>query len=209
MVDYTGERVIPKLMKPSDQLLLEHIARYDFAKPYVSGRVLDIACGSGYGTARLAKGRNKALETIIGADVDPEIIEFAHKEYYHPKMSFIVADGRAADLPDRLGTFDTVISFETIEHVSDDRQFFHNLISLLKPGGTLVLSTPIGRGRSIPSKSPFHYFELTEEEIRQLVSDGSPDIASSLLYFQNSVALEREKRPDVHYPIAVAVIQKK
>lgn len=208
MVDYTGERVIPKLMKPSDPMLLEHIARYDFAKPYVSGRVLDIACGSGYGTARLAKSKNKALKTIIGADVDPEIIEFAQKEYYHPKMSFILADGRSADLADQLGTFDTVLSFETIEHVSDDRQFFNNLLNLLNPGGTLVLSTPIGRGRSIPSKSPFHYFEMTEEEIQELVSDDSPDIASSLLYYQNSVALEQEKRPDVHYPIAVAVIQK-
>lgn len=208
MVEDTGERIIPAYMKPSNGLLLEHLARYDFAKPYVRGRVLDLACGSGYGTAKIAKARKKEITEIIGADVDEEIIRFAHKEYYHPLMTFRVADGTAPDLKEQLGTFDSILSFETIEHVPDDRAFFKTLMALLNPGGYLVLSTPIGRGRDIPSRSPFHYFELTEKELTELVNDSSLGVASSLIYYQNSVALEREKREGVHYPIAVIVIQK-
>lgn len=54
-----GERIIPKLMKPMNGMLLEHIARYYFATPYVRGRVLDIACGTGYGSHLVAKERKR------------------------------------------------------------------------------------------------------------------------------------------------------
>ncbi|AOM84168.1 class I SAM-dependent methyltransferase [Salisediminibacterium beveridgei] len=208
MVKDTGERIIPAYMKPSNGLLLEHLARYDFAKPYVRGRVLDLACGSGYGTAKIAKARKKEITEIIGVDVDEEIIHFAHKEYYHPLMTFKVADGTSPDLIDQLGTFDSILSFETIEHVPDDRAFFKQLMSLLNPGGYLVMSTPFGRGRGVSSRSPFHYYELTEKELTELVNDPASGVKSTMIYYQNSVALEREKREGVHYPIAVVVIQK-
>ena len=54
MIEDTGERVIPKKMSPMNNLLLEHIARYQFALPYLEGRVLDMACGAGYGTHMIA-----------------------------------------------------------------------------------------------------------------------------------------------------------
>lgn len=59
MLTYKGERVIPYLMSPMNGLLLEHIARYQFAIDYVQGRALDIACGVGYGVQLIAKAKNK------------------------------------------------------------------------------------------------------------------------------------------------------
>ena len=85
MIEDTGERVIPKKMSPMNNLLLEHIARYQFALPYLEGRVLDMACGAGYGTHMIAKQRKKFIDEVIGIDIDPEIIAYAKKEYYHPK----------------------------------------------------------------------------------------------------------------------------
>lgn len=74
MIEDTGERVIPKKMSPMNNLLLEDIARYQFALPYLEGRVLDMACGAGYGTHMIAKQRKKFIDEVIGIDIDPEII---------------------------------------------------------------------------------------------------------------------------------------
>lgn len=70
MIEDTGERVIPKKMSPMNNLLLEHIARYQFALPYLEGRVLDMACGAGYGTHMIAKQRKKFIDEVIGIDIE-------------------------------------------------------------------------------------------------------------------------------------------
>lgn len=70
-----------------NNLLLEHIARYHFCETYVRGRVLDIACGVGYGTAHLAK-KQKMVTEIIGADIDHATIRYAIQHYYHPLLKF-------------------------------------------------------------------------------------------------------------------------
>ncbi|GAA3317268.1 hypothetical protein GCM10020331_015510 [Ectobacillus funiculus] len=84
-LEWTGERIIPKLMKPMNGMLLEHIARYYFAIPYIKGRVLDIACGTGYGCHMVAKDRKREVHEIIGVDVDQETILYANREYNHQK----------------------------------------------------------------------------------------------------------------------------
>ncbi|SDJ11144.1 Methyltransferase domain-containing protein [Alteribacillus bidgolensis] len=79
MLKDTGERIIPKVMHPSNGMLLEHLARYYFAIPYASGRVLDIACGTGYGAQMTAKAKKKEITEIIGIDIDPKTINYAKK----------------------------------------------------------------------------------------------------------------------------------
>ncbi|GEL08901.1 class I SAM-dependent methyltransferase [Salisediminibacterium halotolerans] len=207
MIDDTGERVIPEYMKPDNSLLLEHLARYDFAKPYAKGRVLDLACGSGYGAKMITKARKNQISETLGVDADPEIVEYARRTYHHPLLHFKTGDALNPDLTDEIGTFNTILSFETIEHVPDDQAFLTALVKLLKPGGTLVLSTPFGDGRGIPSGSPFHYHQLTETEFHQLVHDGY-NFDHVDVYLQNGVAIEREKRGGVHYPLGIAVCRK-
>lgn len=203
MLKDTGERVIPEKMKPTNGLLLEHLARYYFATPYVRGRVLDIACGTGYGTHMVAKACKKEATEVLGVDIDRETIEYARKTYYHPLSSYETADALDPALVEKLGTFDTILSFETIEHLADDRAFMQNLFRLLRPGGTLVLSTPFGQGRGKPTNEPFHVHQLTEAEFKALFTS----FGETEFYYQRGVTIE-PKREGVKYYLGVAVCVK-
>nr|WP_129731791.1 class I SAM-dependent methyltransferase [Ectobacillus funiculus] len=200
---WTGERIIPKLMKPMNGMLLEHIARYYFAIPYIKGRVLDIACGTGYGCHMVAKDRKREVHEIIGVDVDQETILYANREYNHQKVTYIQGDALDPELPEKLGLFDTILSFETIEHVQDDQLFMDSLYRMLKPGGRLILSSPFGRGRGMPTSEPFHVHQLTPKEFEELFTRFS----SMEMYYQRGVTFEKP-RDDVRYFIGVAVCTK-
>lgn len=203
LLEWTGERIIPKLLKPTNGMLLEHIARYYFATPYIQGRVLDIACGTGYGCHMVAKDRKREITEIVGVDIDKETLFYANREYNHQKVTYMQGDAIDPSLPEQLGMFDTILSFETIEHVEDDQVFIENLYKMLKPGGTLVLSSPFGRGRGKPTSEPFHVHQLTPEEFEQLfVRFSNVDI-----YYQRGVTFEKP-RDGVRYFIGVAVCTK-
>lgn len=203
MLEWTGERIIPKQLKPTNGMLLEHIARYYFATPYVQGRVLDIACGTGYGCHMVAKERKREVNEIIGVDNDEETIFYANHEYYHQKVTYRLGDAIDPKLPEQLGMFDTILSFETIEHVEDDQLFMDNVYRMLKPGGKLVLSSPFGRGRGKPTSEPFHVHQLTPEEFEQLFVRFS----QVEIYYQRGVTFEKP-REGVRYFIGIAVCTK-
>ncbi|UOR13962.1 class I SAM-dependent methyltransferase [Halobacillus amylolyticus] len=203
MLEDTGERVILEEMKPTNQLLLEHIARYTFSTPYVKGRVLDIACGTGYGSLHVAKARKKEIKEIIGVDISADAIQYAKQHYYHPLLTFHKGDVMNPSLKDEIGRFDTILSFETIEHVVDDRTFMQRIYKLLKPGGSLVLSTPFGKGRDYPCGSPFHYFQLTKDEFHQIFHSFS----EVEIFYQRGVTIE-PPREGVYYPLGVAVCKR-
>ncbi|WP_309121056.1 class I SAM-dependent methyltransferase [Paenibacillus sp.] len=200
-LEWTGERIIPKSMKPTNGMLLEHVARYYFAAPYVRGRVLDIACGVGYGSHMTAKERKREVTEIVAVDNDAETLLYAEREYHHQKIVYVQGDALDPALPERLGTFDTILSFETIEHVEDDRLFLGQLLRMLRPGGALVLSSPFGRGRGEPTSEPFHTHQLTSEQFRELF-EGLPGVE---FYYQRGPTFEREPREGVRYFLGVAV----
>ncbi|MBM7554376.1 methyltransferase domain-containing protein [Thalassobacillus pellis] len=203
MVDDTGERVIPEYMKPMNKLLLEHMARYQFALPYAKGRVLDLSCGAGYGTHMLAKERKNEVEKVVGVDIDEEIIQYAKGAYYHPNSEFEVMDAVDPKLPEKLGTFDVITSFETYEHIENEERLLQNYYELLKPGGTLLVSTPFGQGRGKECGSPFHIHQLTPEEFRDLF----PEYSAKEFFYQKGVLIE-PSRDIVHYPLGIAVCHK-
>jgi len=203
LITYTGERVIPDLMKPTNGMLLEHIARYQFAIYYSKGRVLDIATGCGFGAQIIAKAKKKDKIEIIGVDSSEEAILYAKTRYHHPKVQYVVADATDRHLPSRLGKFDTIISFETLEHLHDDQAFLDNVYKMLNPGGTFIISTPFGQGRGKPTSEPFHVHQLTEDEFWGLFTNYS----SVIQYYQRGVLIE-PKRFDLHYPIGIAVCTK-
>ncbi|SDJ11176.1 Methyltransferase domain-containing protein [Alteribacillus bidgolensis] len=104
--------------------------------------------------------------------------------------------------------FDTIISFETIEHVPNDKEFLTKICKLLKPGGTLVLSTPFGQGRGKPCGSPFHYHQLTEHEFLTLFTGKNELFENIEIFYQQGVSIENVKRPKVRYPLGITVCKK-
>ncbi|MDJ0508244.1 MAG: methyltransferase domain-containing protein [Crocosphaera sp.] len=158
------ERLIPDMMTddPFDLKILEFSFRhYEIATHFVKGkRVLDIACGTGYGSRILAQAGAKKT---VGVDVCDETIEYACNHYLVPGVEFICADAinfSASEL------FDVICTFETIEHLQDPMSFLRNLYSLLTPGGCLILSVPLGETRHL---DPYHLQAFSQKTIFSLV----------------------------------------
>ena len=167
-MEFTGERYIPE--QSNAELYDEHVLRYEFAKQFAKNKiVLDAACGEGYGSNLLAS----QAQYVYGIDLSVETIESAKSKYKNGNMEFICASIEQLPLEDHL--IDTIVSFETIEHVSVavQQNFFKEVKRVLKPDGMLVISTP---NKAIYSdlynyKNDFHvkefYIDEFEKELRQ------------------------------------------
>lgn len=141
----------------------EHAARYVFALPLVENkRVLDIACGTGYGLSLL----RSAASFVAGVDIDAEAIREAKSECGENSGVLL---GNGIGLPFADQTFDIVTSFETLEHLHERTSFVAELWRVLRPGGNLILSTPNANYsrpvNGVPS-NPFHIHEYEPEELR-------------------------------------------
>jgi len=161
-MEYTGERMVPE--KAEAGTFWEHIYRYRFAARFVAGqRVLDIACGEGYGTAAL---QQSGAAGVIGVDVSAEACGHAARRY-----GIEARLGDAQNIPLTNGSVDLVVSFETIEHVSHPEKFLDECVRVLAPGGRLIISTPNRQAylKNAP-KNPYHLKELTEEEFVVLLA---------------------------------------
>jgi ubiquinone/menaquinone biosynthesis C-methylase UbiE len=141
----------------------EHTARYSFALPYIKDKkVLDIACGTGYGLAFL----KSSAKSVTGVDVDIEAAKQAKNEC-DEKARVLLGDG--TNLPFHDESFDVVTSFETLEHLVERKLFLSELKRVLKPNGLLILSTPNAHYTKPINGKPtnkFHVFEYTTEELK-------------------------------------------
>lgn len=162
----TMERIVPDHISSDDtaaQLSLQlHLERYEFAcKNLLPGTVLDIACGTGYGTWRLAQCSS---DTCTGVDVSPEAITYAGNRYHHAKTQFICSDIFQFAPATR---FQNIVSLETIEHLPDPAKAVEHLFNLLLPGGRMIVSAPV-----TPSvdANPYHVNDFTPKSFRKLFS---------------------------------------
>lgn len=201
----TGERIIPDEMKPSNMMLLEHMARYQFAFPYVKGRVLDLACGSGYGSVMATRQSKRKISEMVAVDFSEEVLTYARGRYHHPMISYECHNAADPALPEKLGTFDCILSFETYEHLEEEGVFLDNLFQMLKPGGILVLSTPFGEGRGKPTSEPFHIHQITRDEFRSLFDQYA--YVKKDFYYQSGVLVE-PLREGMNYQMGIAVCKK-
>lgn len=156
---------------------LQHVERYRFALTHLSSgqRVLDIACGAGYGTAMISQYGCE----VIGADYDDESISTAKASW--PHETFVEAN--ALELPFEDCSFDVVVSYETIEHVSAGDQFLSEMHRVLKPGGTFICSTPNVRYTVHPD---YHLKEYEAVEFYELVRRRFIEVGRYAQYFKPS-----------------------
>lgn len=137
------ERIVPDELAGNEatgaETLRLHIERYQFAfQNMVSGAVLDIACGVGYGTALLAK--HPSITSALGVDLDEASVAYARDRYSSNRVAFSSANALEFRPENR---FNNVVSLETIEHVEDPSRLFVHLVSLVEPGGRLIASVPV------------------------------------------------------------------
>jgi SAM-dependent methyltransferase len=156
-LEYTGERMVPEA---AERLTFwDHIYRYAFACRFAAGkRILDIACGEGYGSAALAKA---GATSVIGVDISVPACSHAREKY-----GIDARIGNAEQIPLADASVDVVVSFETIEHVPNPRRFLDECARVLTPGGRLIISTPNKHvyGGLISTPNPYHCSEMTEPE---------------------------------------------
>lgn len=163
-----------KLLIKKDPWWGEHIHRYNTALEYIqpTSNVLDIACGTGYGSEILS---SKAA-SVIGGDIDANTISENKSYYKAANLSFEVLDGTNLQFDDNF--FDTVISFETIEHTTAYHKMILEFNRVLKPGGHLVISTP-NKHVTSPNgiiSNPYHTQEFGVEEFRELIASSFPNV---------------------------------
>ncbi|MEH6702146.1 class I SAM-dependent methyltransferase [Parasphingorhabdus sp.] len=160
------ERLVPGTLTDDDatgrETLELHMERYRFASKFVTGgRVLDCACGVGYGTAVLSETEGKPA-SVLGVDIDPKAAAYAAQNYGSENVSFRQGDGCL--LKDDEG-FDTIVSLETVEHVPDPTALLTNFSRLLRPGGKLIASVPVTPSVDV---NPYHLHDFTKASFRKL-----------------------------------------
>lgn len=168
---FTGERFIPGV---PGEIAYEHCHRYAFARHLARGRrVLDAACGTGYGSALMAD----VAASVVGVDIDAGVIADAAASYAsRADLRFEAASVTAIPLPD--ASVDLVVSFETIEHIGADEQvrMLSEFARVLAPGGVLVISSPnrVEYSDLRNYRNPFHIHELDRGELAQLLQADFP-----------------------------------
>jgi ubiquinone/menaquinone biosynthesis C-methylase UbiE len=158
----------PERFDPSDAagtlIDSEHRARYNFGAQVVAGKkVLDAACGLGYGIEILSRAGAAA---VTGVDLDPEAIAEAKSRIGEHAKELVAGDLRK--LPFEDDSFDVVISFETIEHVEEPEKALAELRRVLRPDGVLVISSP--NPDAYVGHNEHHVHEFRPAELRDAVS---------------------------------------
>ena len=150
----------------------EHLVRYLVAAELAPDRrVLDAACGEGYGTSLLASA---GARSAVGVDLDESTI--AHAAVRHAGTEFVRGDVR--QLPFEEGAFDLVVSFETIEHVRDAGAVIDEFRRVLAGDGLLLASTPNKHRYLVENE--FHEREFFHEEFLELLRGRFPIVEPML-----------------------------
>ncbi|MGO9375879.1 MAG: rhamnan synthesis F family protein [Syntrophobacteraceae bacterium] len=162
-LEWTGELLT---MDTTGRVEVEHFHRYLLARHLTRGLdVLDIASGDGYGSALIAQ----TAHSVIGVEIDRVAVEQASGVYVAHNLRFMKGSAQLIPLPDQ--SVDCVVSFETIEHSYDQKQFLKEIRRVLRTGGRLIISSPDRKVYS-PQGGPsnqYHIRELTRNEFEKFL----------------------------------------
>jgi 2-polyprenyl-3-methyl-5-hydroxy-6-metoxy-1,4-benzoquinol methylase len=169
------ERLVLDQDNESNIIYDEHLVRYRLAAKLASGkRVLDIACGSGYGANILAEA---GAAQVTAVDISPEAVAAAQKKYTRDNLVYKVGD--AEEIKEADESFDLIVSFETIEHLKNPEKYLAQLARVLKKEGMALISTP--NIEIFGQKNPYHLHEFTKNEFKEMIGK----------YFSNQTILEQ------------------
>ncbi|QOL51481.1 class I SAM-dependent methyltransferase [Massilia litorea] len=144
-----------------------HIARYLTAKEHCADRkVLDIACGEGYGSWLMAEW---GAQSVLGVDVSSKAIASADKRFSNERVRFAVSPGEQLTRIISDQKFNLIVSLETIEHVDDPQLFLENIRDAAAPNATIIISAPNDYWYyDLGGQNEFHKRRFTFEEFQVL-----------------------------------------
>lgn len=153
-------------LDPNSPFFLEHVSRYWWAHKYIGDKkVLDCACGHGYGSYILSL---KAKQ-VTGADLNEESLEVARKTFQNPNLDYIKQN--VLELPQAKVKYDAIIAFEIIEHIPPEEaeQFLVSMKNSLTENGVVIISTP---NHDVTMKSGVHVpdFHINNYKVSELRS---------------------------------------
>lgn len=153
-----------------------HLGLYAFASKFVNNKkMLDIACGCGYGTYYFMR---KGAKSAVGGDISAESIECAKNCYQHAGLSYQLFDAEKLPFPNDY--FDLIVSFETIEHLKNPRAFLSDCKRVLKHTGVFVCSTPNKEIEPVNTDGkPVNKYHIREFNVKEFI-----DLVNE--YFKNS-----------------------
>ena len=160
----TGERTLPDVPE-ENYWYRRHLVVYEWIAERVAGaRVIDMACGEGYGSAVLA-GR---AASVVGVDANPEAHEHARLRYRLPNLRF-----ERALIDSFRDEADAIVFLQTIEHVEQPGRVLEHFSASLSAGGTVYISTPnvltLAPAGAERSGNPWHVHEYRAEEFAALL----------------------------------------
>lgn len=161
----TGERTLPDVPE-ENYWYRRHLVVYEWIAAQLPGkRVIDMACGEGYGSSVLAR----VAANVVGVDANPEAFEHARLRYRAPNLRFERALVESFE-----EHADAVVFLQTIEHLQDAGATLEHFRSLIGSSGMVFLSTPnvltLAPKGAPRSDNPWHVHEYRQEEFRELCS---------------------------------------
>lgn len=173
------ERLIPDEIQQGESTgettMKLHIARYEWAASLIREdkrirRILDAACGVGYGSAILANCKSDV--EVIGADIDAAAVAYAQERYGASGAIYLQSDISKLE---NAAYFDAIVSLETIEHVPDPVAVINKFWQLLSKSGLFVLSVPVTPSVDV---NPYHLTDFSAASIRKILRSANFEIVA-------------------------------
>jgi len=199
----TGERTLPDVPE-ENYWFRRHLTVYDWIAARTGGlRVIDMACGEGYGSDVLAR----TAASVVGVDANPEAFEHARLRYRRENLRF------ERDMVSRFAeSCDVVVFLQTIEHVEDPADVLEHFKALIGVRGVVYLSTPNVRTLAPEgadrSGNPWHMHEYGAAELRELCAQHFREVTLLGLFHArklrlHELALRYARWDDVHARLGI------
>jgi 2-polyprenyl-3-methyl-5-hydroxy-6-metoxy-1,4-benzoquinol methylase len=174
---HTGERCCADF---PDNNFSNHLRVYKFAAQFCHGKtILDVGCGTGYGTYHLAESGG----STVGIDLSRQAIRYARRHYVRSNLRFSRMSAESLRFADR--NFGFIISTENFEHLRDHRANLREMSRILTDDGMLLLATP-NPEMFVGLENPYHTHEFRYEELMEIVQE----------FFCECIILENMLEPD-------------
>jgi 2-polyprenyl-3-methyl-5-hydroxy-6-metoxy-1,4-benzoquinol methylase len=198
------DRLYPKEINEADPfqaaVLKVFVERYDVAIGWLRDRfgdraergdlrILDMACGSGYGTEMLS-----TIGNVVGVDLDEKAVKYAEETYGNDRIEFRSGSADDQAFLESLGTFDVIVSIATIEHIADMEGFLGWMRRAISDAGAAILCFPASLTRDWAA--PHHRRDITKRRAAQMFPRAGFAIRHE--FYQNEIITIKQLTSEEH-----------